>query len=267
MTQKKKPEGKAKPYLTGSPTDENTLRSALKMFGFLLLCTVMMFLVCTMAGSGSPVLRIIINAAIESVILMIFFSKGADQGTDAVARGEILYQHLEKGMEVSAGERRLPFHRLKGFVIGLAGSLPFVIPALILALTAQRQMTGAGTLPSWTEAFMRRTEIGDALAYYTRTDGFAFADILRLIVRVSVMPFISMAGSENKDLLLLIERLSPLLVLLPGIAFGLGYLKGPSRRKLIHTEIAKNTRKRISREKRERKARAARVPKGPEQLN
>ena len=156
---------------------------------------------------------------------------------------------------------------MKGYVNGLAGSVLFLIPALILAATAQRQLTGAGTLPSWMEGYMRRTEIGDALVQYTQVEGFSFADILRLIVRVSVMPFVSMAGAENKDLLLLIERLSPLLVLLPGIAFGTGYLQGPARRKLIHTEIAQNTRKRISREKRERKARAARVPKGPEQLN
>ena len=267
MTQKKKVQGKAKPYLTGKPTDENTLRSALKMFSFLLLCMVMTFLVCSMAGVGSTVLRIIINAAIEALILVIFYSKGADQGTEAVARGEILYQHAEKGQEISESERRIPFHKMKGYVNGLTGSVLFLIPALILAATAQRQLTGAGTLPSWMEGYMRRTEIGDALVQYTQVEGFSFADILRLIVRVSVMPFVSMAGAENKDLLLLIERLSPLLVLLPGIAFGTGYLQGPARRKLIHTEIAQNTRKRISREKRERKARAARVPKGPEQLN
>ncbi len=267
MTQKKKVPGKAKPFLTGSPTDENTVRSALKMFGFLLLCMVMTFLVCSMAGVGSTVIRIIINAAIEALILVIFYSKGADQGTDAVARGEILYQHVEKGQEVSAGERRIPFHKLKGFVIGLAGSVLFLVLALILALTAQKQLTGAGTLPSWMEGYMRRTEIGDALVQYTQTEGLSFVDVLRLIVRVAVMPFISMAGSENKDFLLLIEQLSPILVLLPGLSFGLGYLQGPSRRKLIHTEIAKNTRKRISREKRERKARSARTPRGPEQLN
>ena len=72
----------------------------------------------------------------------------------------------------------------------------------------------------------------------------AFGDALRLIVRIAVMPFVSMAGAENKEMLLLIERISPLLVLLPGMAFGFGYTQGPARRKLIHTEIANNTKKR-----------------------
>ena len=163
MIMKKNAEGKAKPFLTGSPTDENTLRSVLKMFGFMVLCMVMTFLVCSMAGVGSTVIRIIINAAIEALILVIFYSRGADQGTDAVARGEILYQHVEKGQDVSEGERRIPYHKLKGFMIGLTGSALFLVISIIIALTAQRQMTGAGTLPSWMEGYMRRSEIGDAL--------------------------------------------------------------------------------------------------------
>ena len=267
MIMKKNAEGKAKPFLTGSPTDENTLRSVLKMFGFMVLCMVMTFLVCSMAGVGSTVIRIIINAAIETLILVIFYSRGADQGTDAVARGEILYQHVEKGQDVSGGERRIPYHKLKGFMIGMTGSALFLIISIFIALTAQRQLTGAGTLPSWMEGYMRRTEIGDALVQYTVTEGFTFGDALRLIVRIAVMPFVSMAGAENKEILLLIERISPLLVLLPGLAFGFGYTQGPARRKLIHTEIANNTKKRISRERRERKARVARTQKGPEQLN
>jgi len=267
MNRNKKIPEKTKPFITGSPSDENTLRNALKFFGLLALSMFMTFLVCSMTGVGSVVLRILINTVIEVLILLIFFNRGTDQGTDAVARGEILYQHIEKGQEVSASERRIPFHKMKGFLIGLAGSSVILVLAAIFAFTAQKQMTGAGTLPSWMEGFLRRTEVGDALVQYTQTAGLSAADALRLIMRIAIMPFISMAGPENTDLILLLERISPLLVCLPGLSFGLGYLQGPARRKQVHTEIAQNTRKRISKEKKERKARAARVPKGPEQLN
>ena len=122
-------------------------------------------------------------------------------------------------------------------------------------------------MPSWTDAFMRRSEIRDAVAYYSESASATVTDFLRIIVRILIMPFVSIAGSENRDLMLTFERISPLLVLLPGIAYGTGYLQGPRMRSRVHTEIATNKRKRIAREKREMKARKARIPQGPQQLN
>lgn len=266
MTAKKKTAEIAKPFLRGAPTDENTVRLALKFFGSLLLIAFMSFIVCSMTSFDSVFLRILVNGAIEALILLILFSKGADLGTDGVARGEILYQHVQNGQPVSSGERKIPFHSCKGFLIGVCGTVPLLLPAVILALTAEKQMTGAGTLPSWMETFMRRPEIGGALAAYTQAVSVSFTDIIRLIVRIAMMPFVSMAGADNRGLLLLLERLSPLILLLPALAYGIGYLQGPARRKTVHTEIAENRRKRISREKRERKKRNI-VHKEPEQLN
>ena len=187
-------------------------------------------------------------------------------GTEGVSRGEILFQHIQKGQEASQSEKRIPFHPAKGFVIGLLGSSLFVILALLLALTAERQMTGAGTLPTWMESYMRRSEISDALAGYSQSAAVSATDIFRIIIRLTIMPFVSICGAENRDLLLTVERLSPALVLIPAAAYGTGYMQGPSRRRKIHSEIAENARRRRIREKRERRARIT-VPKGPQQLN
>ena len=267
MAKKKAAPVKEKPYLSGKPTDENTVRQALKFFGALILVGFMSFIVCSMTSFDSAFLRIFVNAAIVGLILLIFFSKGADLGTEGVARGEILYQHVQKGQETSPGEKRIPFHPLKGFVIGVCGTLLFFIPAVILAFTAERQMTGAGMLPSWTDPYMRRSEISGALAAYTQGTSFTITDILRIMIRLMLMPFVSMAGSENRNTLLMIERISPLLIMLPALAYGIGYLQGPARRKIIHTEIAANNKKRISREKRQKKAKNAAAHREPEQLN
>lgn len=267
MTNKAKPKETTKPFFQGKPTDENTTRQALKFFGGLLLFAFMTFLVCSMTNFDSPVLRIAINVIIETLVLYIFYTRGMSLGTEGVSRGEILYQHMQKGEEAEESEKRVPFHKAKGFVIGLLGTIPFVILAIVLALTTTRQMTGSGTLPSWTEAYMRRSEIGDALASYTQGVAFTFADGIRIAVRLALMPFISMCGAENKDIILIVEKLSPVLVLLPALAYGIGYLQGPAMRKRVHTEIAANRRKRMLREKRERKARIAIKPKEPEQLN
>ena len=257
-----------KPFITGSITDENTLRNALKFFGILLLVVVMSFIACMMSGFGGSVLRTIVNLAIIILSLFIMFNKGTDKGAEDVSRGEILYQRREKEEEMTDNERKLSYHPFKGYFNGLLGTVPFLIPALILAFTAQKQVTTIGTLPSWMNTMARRSEIGDALLTYTQPAPVQVTDILRAVVRFLVMPFVSIAGSENKDLLLTVERLSPVLLLLPCIAYGTGYTRGPAVRTRVHTSIAENIRIRKRRENKAKQAsKAAGAKHEPEQLN
>ena len=195
MNSRKKIPEKAKPFLTGAPTDENTFRQAAKFSGTLILVAFMSFIICSMTSFNISVLRIGINLVIETLILYIFFSKGVNLGTDAVVRGEILYQHIHKDPEISENEKKIPFHKAKGFITGILGSVIFIVIALILALTAKKQMTGAGTLPSWMDAYMRRSEISGALISYTQGASVTVTDILRILVRLMIMPFISMCGA------------------------------------------------------------------------
>ena len=255
-----------KPFLKGSPVDERTVRSALGFFGILLMAAFMSFLVSSALGFGSVAVRVLMNVAVEAVLLMIFYNTAAGKGSDAVARGEILYQRQQKGISFSAGEQAVCFHPLKGFVTGLLGSLPLLVFAVVLAATAQRQATGNGGLPAWMSTYLRRTEIGDALTAYTVSAGMTITDVARLIVRIVTMPFVAMVGPENRDGMLLLERLSPLIVLLPGAAYGVGYLTGKEIRMKVHTEIAQNNRRRAQRERRARRARRE-APRGPQQLN
>ena len=255
-----------KPFLKGSPYDERTVRAALGFFGLVAISILMGFLVSSMMNFGAAWLRILLNIVVEALILVVFFNQAAGRGADAVARGEILYQRQEKGQTVSASEKAVCFHPLKGFLTGILGTLPLLICAILLALTTSVQHTGAGALPSWLNIYERRAEVGDPLVAYTVTNGMGLTDVVRLITRVGIMPFVSMVGAENRFGMLLLERLSPLVVLLPAAAYGCGYLSGVSTRTRVHTEIATNDRKRKRREKKERKLRI-KGPKGPEQLN
>lgn len=258
-----------KPYLTGNITDGNTLKAALIFFGSMVLSAFMSFLVCSMTGGiGSTILRIVINTAVIGLVLLIFFNNGGNRGTEAVTKGEILYQQQERGTAVTDADRAVCFHKMKGFITGLLGVLPFLICAIVLALTAKRQSTGAGALPGWLDIYKRRTEVGDALAAYTAAAPMTLTDILRIIIRIAVMPFVTMVGTENREGMLLLERISPVLFLLPAAAYGIGWMQGPKLRARVHTEIASNNRKRLRKERKARKARmAARVPRGPEKLN
>ena len=83
-----------------------------------------------------------------------------------------------------------------------------------------------------------------------------------------VMPFVNIAGAGNKAGILLIERLSPLILLLPAASYGTGYLTGRNIRTQVHTAISTNDRKRIRRENRRRAARNGGGRRDePEQLN
>jgi len=258
----------SKPFLTGNPTDENTLKSALSFFGIFLIMIFMTFIVCSMTGFDSVVLRILVNTVIILLILVIFYNNGLNRGTDAVARGEILWQRKEKNQPFSDSEKAICFHPAKGFLNGFLGSLPFILIAVLLAVQTEKQMTGYGTLPSWTQVYLRRSEIGDSLTAYTAVQGMNFTDVIRMIVRISMMPCISLAGAENTDIILWLERLSPVLLMLPCFSYGIGYLAGKNVRTQVHTEIAENAQKRARREAKARKAKQkAAVRREPEQLN
>ena len=256
-----------KPFLPGNPTDENTVKKILKFFGLHILLFFVTFIVSSLSSFNIVALRIAVNAAIGILCLFIMFNKGRGDGSDAVARGEILYQRKEKGLEVTEGERKLSFHPLKGFLNAILGLFPFLIIAIIIAVTAQKQITGYGVLPSWMSTYTRQGEIGDALIAYTNPAGMSFMDILRVVLRLCMMPVVGMIGAENKELILLAERLSPIILLLPSVSYGVGYLQGPKDRSRVHTEIAENIKKRKHREKKERKIRLSFQPKEPEKLN
>jgi len=256
-----------RPFVTGSPTDERTLGGALGFFGVTLMVALMTFLVCSMFTMKNTVLRTALNMLVEVLVLFVFYNSAVGKGADAVARGEILWQRQEKGQSFSAGEKAVCFHPLKGYLTALMGSIPVLICAVLLAIVTTRQTTNAGTIPAWLDTYRSRGEIGGALVAYTQSAGMGVLDILRIAVRIMIMPFVSMVGAENRDGMLLLEHLSPILVLLPALAYGTGYLQGRQERTKIHTGIAESNRRRVRREKKARKARMTPKPRTPEQLN
>lgn len=265
---KKKVQPVTKPYLTGGVFDETTVKKALGFFGMLLIFALMAFLVSGMVVFGSRVFTIIFNTAVILILLFIAYNRGASLGTEAVARGEILYQRKEKGGEMTENERKLSFHPAKGFVIGLLGTLPFLILTAVFAIITRKQFSTIGVLPGFAANLAQRSEIGDALVTYTVPEPLGAADILRPIVRGILMPVFRMADTENKGLMLTLERLSPLMILLPGIAHGFGYLTGRGERTRVHTRIAESRKMRKRRENKERRERRENGSnRTPEKLN
>ena len=258
-----------KPFLTGSITDGNTAKHSLGFAGVMVVIFFVSLIACVSASLGSVVLRMLINSAVILVVLMLFYNNGAGKGAEDVARGEILYQKQERGETISESERKSCFHPAKGFLNGLLGTLPFLILAVILAVQTTPQLTGAGTLPSWMQAYTRRSDIGSALTAYTQPEGMTLLDYIRALVRIFIIPYVNIVGTADKYGMLTLERLSPLILVLPAAAYGTGYLQGKKIRSGIHTAISINDKKRIRREKKKRLARsnAGSRSREPEQLN
>ena len=251
-------------YLKGSPVDGKTARNALTFMGSLLVMAIAFLLLGMAMMMDNAVLRVAFNGCLIAAALLMFFQTGAGQGAVAVNLGEMLYDRRQSGGKVTDKEQRACYHPLKGLITALLGSIPVVVAALVLALVAQRQMTALGALPSWVSAFEGRTEIGSAVAYYHQPAALTVEDVLRVIIRVLMMPLVNIVNPYGADALLTLERLSALPMLLPALFYGIGYQQGVRVRTQVHTDIATGKRKRARKAKKQQRARAA---KGPEQLN
>lgn len=263
---KQKIEKVTKPYMKGNMLDKTTLPGALKFFGGTVVMTVVFLILGVMMNLEAQWLNVTINLAIVLATYLFFQQIGMGVGADAVNQGEIMYAREEKGRPVESWERQMCFHPLKGLVSALIGSLPLFLCSLVLALVARRQMTTLGALPSWVSGIEGREEIGAALAYYHESGSMTLEAVLRLIVRMSTMPFVNLVGAADKDGMLLLERISPILNLLPALAYGLGYMGGVSVRTNVHTNIALGKKKAKRKQAKERRARQQ-THRGPQQLN
>ncbi|MBQ7849165.1 MAG: hypothetical protein IJ343_05530 [Clostridia bacterium] len=266
QNKKQKIEKVSKPFIRGKIVDRTLPGGALKFFAFTALMMFVYFMSIIVASMDSQLLNVLINGAILLTTWLIFWQSGMASGADAVTQGEIMYQRREKGRPVADWEADLCYHPLKGLIIALVGSIPLLLASLILACIAQRQMTTLGVLPSWMSTFETRQEIGGALAYYHVDAKLTLESVLRIVIHVATMPYVSLLGAENKDMMLLLERISPIVNLLPAVMYGAGYAMGTQERVAVHSNIALGKKKARKKQAKERKARQQ-TRRGPEQLN
>lgn len=258
-----------KPYLTGSIVDKTTLGGAVKTFFFSVFMCVAYFLITFISNWNSTFLNVMTGLLMLFVTFLIFFQSGMRLGTDAVNQGEIMYQRQEKGRPVADWERKLCFHPLKGFTHALIGFLPLLIIATVYACIAQIERTAIGLPAAWVqERFASNPEVTAPLQYYYQKPAMSLDVVLRPISRASVIPYLKLFDlGYSKPGKLLLDRLTPVLNLLPVIVYGVGYAWGLRIRSLVHTNIALGKQKQKRKQARERKARQTMVHRGPDRLN
>lgn len=262
---RKKPvEEVKKPILTGSWHGRDAWKLAFKRTLSVLATTVIYLIAGMLLGFESLWGRIFACVAVVGLVAYYQYYQGMAQGQADAAFAEIMYDRQQSGRPVSDEDRARCFHPFKGMFAVVVGVLPFLLFTGIYACLARPVSYSLGVLPSWTEALMRQSEFADALSYYNRSAGLGVMDILRVIDRAMMMPFINVFSSLGNEASLLAERLSPLFVLIAPLGYGLGYTQGKRLRDRINTGIKMGDDKK---KRRERKARRQRQrSKSPERL-
>ncbi len=253
-----------KPILIGSWHGKDAFRLVVKRLLSVLAVSVIYLISGVLLGFEGLWARILACVAIVGLATYYQFFQGINQGQSDASFAEIMYARQADGRGITDEDRERCFHPFKGMFATLLGAAPYVIFALAFAWIAKPNVYVLGVLPSWTEGMLAQSEFGEALAYYGTTAGLSAVDIMRVIDRAMIMPFVNVATAMGDQAALAAERLSPLLVLVAPLGYGVGYMQGQKVRNKINTGIKMGDEKKQRRERKARKQRQR--SKSPERL-
>lgn len=255
-----------KPILIGSWHGKDAWKLAGKRAASVLLLSLLFLLAGMLLSFEALWPRILVGLGLVFSAAYYQYHQGLVRGENDAAFSEIMYVRQESGNRVAQTDRERCFHPAKGFFATLVGALPFVLLALVFACLTKPVVYSLGVLPSWMSGVLQQSEMADALAYYNAGSGIGVVDVLRVLVRAMIMPFVGVASYWGEDATLLAERLSPLLVLITPIAYALGYMRGPEMRTRINTGIKIGDAKKKKRERKARRQRQRKSSNTPERL-
>lgn len=244
-----------KPFYQGEIWIGSNIKNALKLLGSYLFFTVLYVITGSSLSALGTVLRIIANVMILVVCGGVMYTHGANAGDSEVALGEIVHARLEEGKQVDEKDKKMSYRNLRGVVVFLLALVPLMLITVPAALTAEKQVYALQSLPTWVDSYVGHDEIYAPLEYYRQGDPMNLMDILKMISRLLVYPFVCMVGTKNLDGILLIDKLCPLLAALPGLGYVFGYFSGPYQRARVHGDIARNKRKQNKKKRKLQQAR------------
>ena len=245
-----------KPYAKGVPYSAFVLKRSGKLMLYYAAFTFFFLMAGASLSFKNALLNVIVNVIAVAATVMLLYLEGLRNGDLDVSVGEIVHLRRENGKEVDKTDLERSYHPLRGVLAPLMGAAPLLLIAIFHAIVAKPQVHTLGVLPGWVST-INAESVSLPLSYYNRESALAFADVARILVRLNVMPYIHIVTTENIMGLLWLDRLSPVLLLLPAVGYMVGYLRGPVSRAFTHGSIAANTRRHKRKQQKERKARQA----------
>ncbi len=253
-----------KPILYGTWNGGYPTRKGFKMMLSILFIGILYTILGLMLSFDSAFLRIATSFVLIFFAAFYMYSQGINAGESDAHFSEIMYQHQQEGKIIAPQDLDRCYHPGKGFYEILIALIPYLMITLVFAFMVQPLIYTLGVLPSWLSASMQQTHVGEALSYYTNNSSLLFMPILRVIVRALTMPFINVALLLDTNGMLWAERLTPLWISIAPLAYGIGYLQGPSVRTKVNTGIKIGVHNKKRKERKARKVRTA--SKTPERL-
>ena len=250
-----------KPYLKGNWHDGAAARRGVGLMLYYLLFGFLFVVAGSALNFGGTAVRVTMNILMILVCAAILYMNAAKLGESEVAFAEIALARQNAGKTIDKKDRERCFHPLKGVFIALIAAIPLLLLAVPHALTSVKRVYSLQLLPNWVSGYANQSEISVPLSYYQQQTSITALDILHMIVRILIFPFVNIATTDNADALLFVDRLSPLLVLCPLLGYPLGYLTGPRARAMVHGDISTSNSRHQRRKLKAQKRRQARQPK------
>lgn len=251
----KRPPNIAKPYHTGRAISGLAARRGWHVLVLSLLSVVFYLFAGQLLVSLRGFWQVLANIAVLLAVGGCLFADGIGAGQDDVAFGEIVYTRIESGRTPSSLDEARCYHHLKGWFTAFVGVLPLLLPALLFAVIATKQVYHLGALPSWVATIERHQEVGLALQYYHQAQPVTTEGVLRVVIRLLLFPYVALFGPDDAGRMLLMERLSPLLICIIPSFYSVGYLFGPAARARVHADIALGKKRQAARERKNRQKR------------
>ena len=202
---------------------------AARLMLYALVTVVLGLLLSVIQGIPNATLRTGMAALLCFAVVAFYFIEGMSRGTGDAMNSRQMAKLEKAGHIVDEREDASCYHPLKA----LAGSMMlFGIPlvlAIVLAVNAKPYTYELQDLPTWmSSSYGLREDIMAPLGVYTQALTTTLMDWIRIVVRLFMLLFINFFG-EVQTSIEIIDRLSPLFILLYPIAYVAGYMCGPAQ--------------------------------------
>lgn len=196
-----------------------------KVLSYIGIFAFLSLVLSTVTGSGD-IFGQVINILLLSCYFLLELLEGASRGEHDVAMSFAVQERMNKNIPPEKNELARCYSPFKAFAaFGISVGVLFAM-AVIVALSAKPYTYTLQDLPTWMSAYMGRSDISEPLGYYTVTYGATVVDYLRIVVRACILPFVNLFP-DAAAASMIIDRLSPLFIIVLPLTYPIGYLFGP----------------------------------------
>ena len=222
-----------KPLRRAQRWGKRVLPMAGRMVPMVILIAIMGLMFTALQALEIYWLRAVIAAAVSAVMAFLLYSEGLNSGVLDANASRNYMQAQADGRSLTQAEDAACYHPVKALCAAL---VIFGVPLLlsvILALNAREYTYVLQSLPKWlTQTYGVREDVMGPLGAYGQSAGMAMLDWVRMFVRLFILVFINLFEDPQK-MTAMVDRLSPLMIVIMPIAYMIGYLASPSRAEKI----------------------------------